>query len=61
MEPDRLDVSSYLIDASIKNNTLEQDRHWLNGDSIAIIIAGRLVSPSTENTPPTTDNLPVTP
>lgn len=40
MKPERSDVSSYLIDASIRKGTIEQDKRWLNGDSIAIIIAG---------------------
>lgn len=34
-------VSYWLIDASVKRGTLEADREWLNGDAIAIIIAGR--------------------
>lgn len=40
MKVDRPDVSSWLIAASVENNSLERDRNWLNGDSIAIIIAG---------------------
>lgn len=40
MVPERPDVSTHLIGASQKANTLEEDRHWLNGDAIAIIIAG---------------------
>lgn len=43
MKVDRTDVSSWLIAASVENNSLERDRNWLNGDSIAIIIAGRYV------------------
>ncbi len=35
------DVSHWLIDASKSANTLEQDREWLNGDAVTIIIAGR--------------------
>ncbi|KAK7915085.1 cytochrome P450 [Apiospora marii] len=34
------DVSHWLIDASVKNGSLEADSEWLNGDAIAIIIAG---------------------
>lgn len=34
------DVSYWLIDASLKQGSLEADRSWLNGDAIAIIIAG---------------------
>lgn len=34
------DVSHWLIDASIKNESLEADRLWLNGDANLIIIAG---------------------
>lgn len=41
MEPEKVDVSSFLIEASRKNDSVDQDRPWLNGDSIAIIIAGR--------------------
>lgn len=41
MEPEKVDVSSHLIEASRKKGSLEEDRRWLNGDSIAIIIAGR--------------------
>ncbi len=35
------DVSNWLIDVSKRANTLEQDREWLNGDAVTIIIAGR--------------------
>lgn len=41
MKVETLDVSHWLIDASRKNGSLETDREWLNGDAIAIIIAGR--------------------
>ena len=41
MHADKLDVSHWLIEASKKNNTLEKDRPWLNGDAVTIIIAGR--------------------
>ncbi|KAK8008231.1 hypothetical protein PG991_010782 [Apiospora marii] len=34
------DVSHWLIDASVKNGSLQADNEWLNGDAIAIIIAG---------------------
>lgn len=34
------DITSWLINASRKNNTLEADRSWLNGDAFGIIIAG---------------------
>ena len=40
MQPERADVSSYLIEASHNANSIEEDRRWLNGDAIAIIIAG---------------------
>ena len=43
MEPEKIDVSSYLINASKKRGSMEENRNWLNGDSIAIIIAGRYV------------------
>ena len=43
MDGDQSDVSSWLIDASKQANNLEQDRHWLNGDAITIVIAGRYV------------------
>ena len=36
-------ISSWLIDGSKRNNSLEQDRFRLNGDSGALIAAGRLV------------------
>ena len=36
-------ISSWLIHGSKKNNSLEQDRFWLNGDSVALIVAGRQV------------------
>ena len=36
-------ISSWLIDGSKRNNSLKQDRFWLNGDSVALIVAGRLV------------------
>ena len=41
-------ISSWLIEGSQRNNSLEQDRPWLNGDSVALIVAGRLV-PSFDN------------
>jgi cytochrome P450 len=40
MKVDKPDVSSWLIEASKKNNSLVADSRWLNGDAIAIIIAG---------------------
>jgi len=43
MEPENIDVSSHLIAASKETATIEADRPWLNGDAIAIIIAGRFV------------------
>lgn len=36
-------ISSWLIDRSKKNNSVKQDRLWLNGDSVALIVAGRQV------------------
>ncbi|KAI1100670.1 cytochrome P450 [Jackrogersella minutella] len=36
----RLDVSHWLIDASLQKGSLEADREWLNGDAVTIIIAG---------------------
>ena len=36
-------ISSWLIDGSKENNSIEKDRLWLNGDSIALIVAGRHV------------------
>jgi hypothetical protein len=41
MKADRADVSHWLIDASLKKRSLEADRKWLNGDAVAVIIAGR--------------------
>ena len=35
-------ISSFLIGGSEKNS-LEQDHFWLNGDSVALIVAGRQV------------------
>jgi hypothetical protein len=43
MKVDRPDVAHWLIQASLKKGTLEEDREWLNGDAVTIIIAGRLV------------------
>ncbi len=40
-QDEKSDIASWLIDASQKNNSIEVDRHWLNGDAIAIVIAGR--------------------
>ncbi|KAL9133026.1 MAG: hypothetical protein Q9175_005796 [Cornicularia normoerica] len=40
---DKPDISSFLIDGSKKKNRLKQDRFWLNGDSVALIVAGRQV------------------
>lgn len=34
------DITSWLINASRENNSLEADRSWLNGDAFGIIIAG---------------------
>jgi hypothetical protein len=39
MEGDKADVSHWLIDASKKTNTMIEDRDWLNGDAVTIIIA----------------------
>lgn len=39
-EPENPDVSSWLIRASMENNSLEKDREWLNGDAVTMIIAG---------------------
>ena len=36
-------ISSWLIEGSKKNNSLERDRFWLDGDSVALIVAGRQV------------------
>lgn len=44
MEVDTLDVSHWLINASLKRGSLEADREWLNGDAVTIIIAGRYVN-----------------
>lgn len=41
MKVEKPDVSQWLIDASVKQNSLQADKPWLNGDAIAIIIAGR--------------------
>ena len=35
------DVSKRLIDASRQNDSLDEDRPWLYGDAVAIMIAGR--------------------
>ena len=40
MQPERTDIFSYLIEASQNENSNEENRRWLNGDAIAIIIAG---------------------
>jgi len=40
MEGVKPDISHWLLDASKKTKALEQDRDWLNGDSVTIIIAG---------------------
>ncbi|CRG88390.1 hypothetical protein PISL3812_05420 [Talaromyces islandicus] len=40
MAPENADISHHLISASMARGTIGQDRPWLNGDSIAIIIAG---------------------
>ena len=34
---------SLLIDASQRNGMSHQDKMWLNGDALTIIVAGRLV------------------
>lgn len=36
-------ISSWLIEGSKKNNSIERDRFWLDGDSVALIVAGRQV------------------
>ena len=36
-------ISSWLIEGSKKQNSLERDRFWLDGDSVALIVAGRQV------------------
>ena len=41
MTGEKTDVAHWLISASQKSNTLEQDRDWLNGDAVTIVIAGR--------------------
>ncbi|CAG8961693.1 hypothetical protein HYFRA_00006233 [Hymenoscyphus fraxineus] len=43
---ERIEISSYLIEGSIKNDTLEQDRHDLENDAVALIHAGRRPKPS---------------
>lgn len=43
MDVERPDVSHWLIDAARKKGSLEEDREWLNGDAVTIIIAGRSV------------------
>ncbi|MCJ1237976.1 hypothetical protein MMC14_005963 [Varicellaria rhodocarpa] len=37
---DKPDIMSWLINASKENNTMLEDKNWLQGDSFAIIIAG---------------------
>ncbi|TGJ87545.1 hypothetical protein E0Z10_g1202 [Xylaria hypoxylon] len=37
---DKSDVAHWLIEASPKNGSLTSDQQWLNGDAIAILIAG---------------------
>ena len=44
---ERTDITSWLIDASKRNNSLEVDRNWLNGDAFGIIIAGSDTTAST--------------
>lgn len=34
-------IFTWLIEESKKNNSLEQDRLWLDGDSLLVIVAGR--------------------
>lgn len=43
MEVTKPDVSYWLIEASREQETLslQADRRWLNGDAIAMIVAGR--------------------
>jgi len=40
-EPAVPDVSSYLIGASMKRGTLENDRNFLEGDTLVLLIVGR--------------------
>ncbi|KUI71889.1 Tryprostatin B 6-hydroxylase [Cytospora mali] len=40
MTVEKPDISHWLIDATLKQGSIEADRPWLNGDAIAIIIAG---------------------
>lgn len=40
-EPPVPDVSSYLIAASTENGTLDEDRDFLEGDALVLIIVGR--------------------
>lgn len=41
------DITSWLINASRENDSLEADRSWLNGDAFGIIIAGSDTTAST--------------
>lgn len=41
------DITSWFINASRENNSLEADRSWLNGDAFGIIIAGSDTTAST--------------
>jgi len=40
LEPTVPDVSSYLINSSIEKGTLEEDREFLDGDALVLIIVG---------------------
>jgi hypothetical protein len=40
-EPPEPDVSSYLIAASVEKGTTEEDRDFLEGDALVLIIVGR--------------------
>ena len=37
-------IFTWLIEASQKNDSLDRDRLWLDGDALLAIIAGRLAS-----------------
>ncbi|KAL9596316.1 MAG: hypothetical protein Q9219_005870 [cf. Caloplaca sp. 3 TL-2023] len=45
---DQPDVSSYLIEWSMKHKRLDRDKHTLYGDAIALVIAGRLAKHPTQ-------------
>jgi tryprostatin B 6-hydroxylase len=44
---ERSDITSWLIEASRKSDSIEADRNWLNGDAFGIVIAGSDTTAST--------------